>query len=323
MANFRSPARGLFILKTGAKLLFDPEFPPGYEKHGHFSVDSDGQQFLEIKEKYRNTKAEFIEESTTLVGPLDKDGRWPGVYADPSVVKVRFELDNAEHWLYMKDFIVLPGLNVRHEPPLAAEDRRLWDLPQLPFWGGDLVRIKPEHLQSLQREEKSLMLTGALRSVRCIFIGKEEHLVSYQVLETMDEFIARRKEHPDSYPRKEQSLINVWAYHLELEMRGPLWHLYNEPDKLVFASMEDEFMFWMQEGIRRVPKSIHELSTAYGNVAAAIANGEDILKFKPEDNANPPLYIGYKLHECFAQHRSRVRDLMERYYAAHKDLIPA
>lgn len=314
MTIFRTAARGDFSLRAGAKLLFDPAFPPGYEEHGHFCVDSDGQALLRIKERYRGTEAEFLDHGTTLVGPLDQHGRWPGVYADPDVVNVRFDLDKYEIVLYTSDFVVLPGLYVRHEQPLTSPELRLSDLPgPVPFWSGDLVRLVAPKVAAWKGldERPRLLHVG--------FVGPRSgsHRFFYTVYETEEERQERRTSDPRSIP-KGRKRLHVQVDDISLHQRGNVWALYNDPSKLKFASDQEEMLFWMQEGIRRMPKSKQELPTAYATPERALEKGEELLLYRAGDDYQDELFVGYKLHECFAQHRERVRELTKRFFAYNR-----
>ncbi|HWB34087.1 MAG TPA: hypothetical protein VG753_02095 [Candidatus Paceibacterota bacterium] len=308
MPNFRVKMRGHFNLMPGAQLLFDPEFPPGYEEHGHFSVDSDGQELLEIKEKYQGAIANFIEWGTELIGPLDNNGRWPGTYINPRVVRVQFP-DKREIALYTKDFIVLPGIATLVLGS-GKEDLRLGDLPfEMKFWDGDMVQLKPDKRDA----NHFVTLTDAPRKLEVLFVERTGS-TSYWVHETKEELIARRVKDPTSFALLARATPEEGDF--ILVERGNLWALYHDPAELKFVSDDEEFEFWMQDGIRRVPRGKRKPPIVYESVDQALKAGEDLVEFHlGDDSDDHDWYVGFKLHECFGVHRERVRALIKRKYA--------
>jgi hypothetical protein len=293
--RMRPQVRAHFLLASGARLLFDPEFPAGYEEHGQFSVDSDGLLLLELKEKYRGQDAMFEDYLARPVGPLNKEGRLPGRYADPKAAWVIFD-DKARHCLYLKDFIVLPGLFVRHEHPLRGgqEDRRVGDLKHpIEFWPGDKVCLP--HKKEIEFDNR------LERPVRGVFFNKDDTL-RYFVLGVGEE------------------CWKIWeasVEEIELVSRGNVWALYNAPEKLSFKSDKEEMEFWRQDEIlQRTPSSRRVLMPSYPSVNEALDAGWDMVDCYYKTFDHEAFFSGRRLHDCFAQHRDRVRALTQRFHAA-------
>jgi hypothetical protein len=311
------------LIMTGAKLFFDPTFPENYEKHGQFSVDSDDLPYLKLKEKYRYKMATFLKYHESFVGPLDPQGRMPGVYADPRNALVQFE-DGTQHLIELNQFVIEPGLYVRHASSAQkrSEDFRVGDLPhKIEFWPGDTVRLKSADapLDDRPRLVDEVDFSDSLK--------KDDSVPRYIVLETDEELKARREKeaHEPSVMRKVVHNImlgrhmsySVSGEALELVSRGKVWALYNPPNGIWFKSDKDEMKFWAQRGIS------YEIFK-YGVVEnGMLLESSDIdpelidLVHERYDTRgiDELIEIPRRLHDCFAKYREHVRELNKRFHS--------
>lgn len=248
--------RGEFILLPGANLRYSPNMLPGYNE----------------VEKYHGQLAQFVEYKKIFVGPLDMQGRMPGVYADPTTLVVKFS-DGAQYSLHATNLKALPGLQVRFDRPLppGAEDARIGDLPHpIQFWPGDLVKLNKK-------------TPSVEQSVRGASFNSEGAL-QYDVGEG-----------------------SVGGDHLDMVKRGNVWALYNDPTKLRFESDEEERSFWASEGISsRLPS---------GDMDFLQLAVDFFVLFSPGGSRLQPR----RLHDCFAQHRERVRSMTKRLYGVEPE----
>ncbi len=317
--------RAVVSLRPGCKLYYDPPLRGD-------SFESD--RFFD---SHRGEYATFVEYSEDLVGVLDYRGRMPGRYINLEGLKVQFDGEKEVRSLNILHFVVVDAVHATVSYN-AGDDQRLGDLPHpILFYPGDLVRFKP---YKEGREDVP-------RLVRSLFIGKgifaKDDMPRYEVMEVATETEERNRKFDEENAKrpKEKRLVknildgshgwNTPGEELELVSRGNVWALYNDPSKLRFASDQEESNFWARDGISKVvasepessaqraaliPVYAYELDAAYNLFAARVG---DVLqstrsKHLPAVAGEVAQYRVHILHECFAEHRERVRALTERLW---------
>jgi hypothetical protein len=320
--------RAVLALKPGCRLYYD------------CPLGGDSWKARQFFDKYRGKNATFVGYAEDLIGVLDFKGRMPGRYVDPKGLQVRFDGEETVH----------PNINILHfivqdDDPAhvslanpAEKAGCLGDLPHpILFYPGDIVRFlkKPDN-QGTSDEP---------RKVRAVFINKPftmDGVPRYEVMETPTEREARIEQfHNDNKGRPEgQRLVlatlpdrlgwNTTGEDIELVARGNVWALYHDPSQLSFDSDESESAFWTNRGISsRVSGSDADergtmarfISSANGRTledAWRLFTAGEADALEPNDLRgnldNQPSHLMYKLHECWAEHRERVRALTQRLW---------
>ena len=286
--------RALLSPQPGCKLKYDCPLGGGSYKSEEFF------------KKYRGKPATFVGYSEKLVGPLDFKGRIPGRYLNPEDVKVRFDGEQEERELNIQHFIML---HPREHDVMPADfdfdNQRLGDLvhPVL-YYPGDLV---------LDKE------TGKHRTVQSVFLGHPftlDGVPRYDVAEVDGDYEARIKGVKEAWSKKtpenrpflhhvpSRDSWNKKGGEISPVLRGNVWALYHDPSKLSFKSDEDEVEFWTQDGITYLLPTQDQ---------QYLALAMDIIERREWDR--PVSYAPRRLHDCFAQHRDRVRTLTKRVLA--------
>lgn len=233
--------------------------------------------------------------------PLDSKGRLPGTYVDPKYIDVLFEGETEVHsHLELSQFTLAQTSTT--SPPTTTEAERIGDLPQpIAFWPGDTVRKADDVLQTP-------------RLIDEVFIDKHG-AVYYDLMEIEEEKEARLAEaNARSATWSQPPDERYAADQLILVTRGNIYKLYHAPETLSFASPEDELVFWGTDGIcenvRQESRSAWTLEEARSIVEAG--NGDMVLGVSYQDGArmiHHREFVVLRLHDCFDQHRERVRML--------------
>lgn len=226
---------------------------------------------------------------TEYVAPLDSRGRLPGVYVRPGYINVKFESEN----------VVQKGLDVNHfifldvmkpcRPLLDLDFQKVRDLPhRIEFYPDDLVRVK-NHLKPTSIEDIEINHDGELTYVTRSPISKRS-----------------------AFTQRNQSK------EIKLIERGNVYRLYENPEKLLFQSRDQEIVFWARSGVsERITRgnAIPRWEWNYQDARQMIHDGVgDIIVAVQRDRTFDLLpkhgdYVVLRLHNCFNAHRSRVRKL--------------
>lgn len=302
-------------LLLGCNLLYD--CPYG-------SDDWNSDQFFKAN---RGKRAEFVDYCETLVSILDHQGRMPGRYIDPHMIKVRFEGEQEVHSLQAQHFIALDATKV--QPAFSAgKNQRFGDLPHpVLFYPGDKVRLKQKPATAMDTEH----------SVDMVFLGKpftRDEVPRYHVAETSEEGAERKRLFNEENAKREpgQQLFptsdlfphgwNMAGEDLELVERGNAWALYNDPSKLSFASDEEELRFWARDGVSKRIFGAERIGLASATLSFKKSSVDVILPstLYPPSSDEPERYEGHKLFDCWSGHRERVRALTSRVYPTLTEL---
>jgi hypothetical protein len=262
-----------------------------------------------------------------IVGVLDSRGRLPGVYVDPKCINVQFDGEEKVHTGLNIAHFVLIGGGETVGPDTDLNDQKIRDLPHpLMFWPGDLVRKTNDLLHTVRAVEEVLI----------------EDPVRYALAETVEERkkresdleadVAQRQEaagksgdpmaffgiglaRMTDFPRIERCA----GEELALLERGNVHHLYNDPERLAFASPADELLFWAQDGVSHTVYDEREALPRYewslNEAKQLVQDGAGDLVIASKEFKNVIItgrrgeFKVRKLHRCFSQHRERVRML--------------
>ncbi len=256
------------------------------------------------------------------VGPLDSDGRLPGVYQKTGVIQVRFDgeeeshLLNSNHLILLSEAVSVPSKNLLVPEPLH-------DLPNpIEFYPGDIIYKADDLLQTP-------------RIVANVKI-QDDGTVVYNVCETKEEQAYRKKQ--DSKKAQEgraagyvsfgdmfsfQRTDQCAADELHLISYGNVHHLYTNPSKMKFDSPEEEISFWAQREISETVYSDSPMGRKYryeyprelAQELVREGKGDFILASREYENINLVGRSGdhtvRRLRPIFAKHRERVRKLAE------------
>jgi len=275
--------------------------------------------------KYHGKTATFVAPTQKLHGPLNREGKKPGRYANPSYINVKFEGEEKVHTgLNLVHFVVIDIDRTHVWLTESTADQRLGDLPYpILFYPGDSVRLKelPEGRADVPRLVSSIWLEDS---------HMHGGLPGYQVHENDDEFAARKKEREFPVDIMHKSW-NMPADKLELVAHGNVWALYNKPGMMSFASDEQESAFWAQSGISTMTSALDPagadtdqriMSSAFGQTLEQawqgfLAERVDVINLRERAGGRAdetPRYMSHKLQPCFRDHRVRVRDLTKRLW---------
>ncbi len=318
--------RAVVSLEPGCKLYYDcPLRSDSYSSQNFFDT-------------HRGKYATFKEYSEKLIDVLDLHGRIPGRYVDPKGVVVEFDGEDAKS-LNILHFVVADASKSKLVDA-SQKDQRLGDLPHpLLFYPGDTVRFK--------KKPDGAGVTDDPRKMQQIFLGKpftNDSFPRYEVMETESETAERiRKFDEENAERKEEHRLwsspirgargwNTAGDDIELVARGNVWALYNDPTKLAFESDDAEAAFWAQDGICRYVQDevkqgvlgIHKraLNSTFGlsleDAHRLYAGGHaDVIASTFSNPGDGPRYEAKRMHDCFAQHRARIRALTYKLWS-HK-----
>lgn len=308
------------------------QLQPGARLYYDCPIRGDSFEANRFFEKHRGKEAEFVGYAEELIGPLDHRGRIPGRYINPEAVIVRFDGEESRS-LNIRHFVVLETCAAVFADGDSAG--RLGDLlhPAL-FYSDDIVRADDPQ-QRINNDE---------RMVGEVLVGKEEFapggVPRYFVMETDAEYEARMaglkaksEAHKgawvNAFLHKERSGCNMPADYLALVRHGNVWALYEAPDLLSFENDEKEATFWARDGVskRLSGKQTEEAGDMVGAMRYAygypLALAYQLFESGEADlillsNLTPPKgqpgYIIRRLHDCFGEHRPRVRALTERMW---------
>ena len=307
--------QALVLLREGMRLFYDCPAMSGES----FEAD-------DFFRKYQGKTAIIASFPTTLVGPLDRKGRVPGLYLKNKSINVQFEGEEEVHYgLNLHHFVLLdPTTTVTDEEYDAAQ--RVGDLPRsVEFYPGDRVRKSDDLLQTRRIvQEVKFNDKGELLYVLAETQEDTEQRSAGKAAER-----AAEREKNDADPHRFPMMVGFSLHdfkrteictgsNLILLERGPIYFLYNEPEKLSFTSAEEELSFWAHDGLsktfygprRAIPKWEWSLETAREYVTQGM--GELILVSRMSalrGNDSKPWYTVRRLHACFHQYRERVRKL--------------
>ncbi len=280
--------RAFVALRFGAPLLYDPPL---------MANDPRGTEFFN---EYRGKSAVFTGYCEELVAPLDFRGRKPGRYVDLDWVKAQFDGEIEVRSLNVQHFIVVhPREHEILSKGFDLESQRLGDLLHpVVFYPGDTVIEKK---------------TGLQRVVSDAFINKPfvlDGVPMYGVLETDYEHTARVAEEDEKKRMMRHHYVGRKTFkmsqdELELHSHGNVWKLYNDPSALAFASDKEELEFWIGRGISKAAGGQWTLS---GCLEQFRSGKIDCF----EDDSG--MFFPYRLLDCWATHRPRVRALTEKVY---------
>ena len=292
--------RAAAALQPGCRLYYDCPMMS--------TEDYQSDQFFR---KYHGKYAEFVGYCEKFAGPLDFLGRLSGRYVDPDFIKVKFDGEEEVQMLNVHHFVVVDTGKAGLRNTIAGRYARLGDLhrPVL-FYQGDMVRLIKNMPDGFG---------DAPRKVTTVFVGKPfttDGTPRYGVSETDEEHqarVAKTDKEQEKLPWASQSPRHLYAdpegrnvegTDLELVERGNVWALYNDPSKLSFKSDEEEAEFWVRDGITYLLPTKDQ---------QYLALATDILE--REEWTRPVSYAPRRLHDCFSQHRDRVRALTKRLWA--------
>jgi hypothetical protein len=223
------------------------------------------------------------------VGPLDARGRMPGVYIVPGLINVKFESDEQVHTkLDINHFLFLDPIKPA-KPTMDPCFERIQELPnRVVLYPDDVVRIK-----------KNIKPTR----IDCVEI-RDDGVPTYFIRAST---------------RKQVTSIGFTSTKdVALIEKGNVRHLYEEPDKLAFSSVDEEIMFWARKGISELvvlgtgtprwewsydaaKKMVHD---GEGDLIASVGKHRDLFLLQQHGD-----FMVFKLHECFGTFRNRVRRL--------------
>ena len=258
--------------------------------------------------KYRGKYANFLEYCKQPVGVLDRKGRLPGIYVNAENILVEFE-DGEKHALNTEHFIVVDVSNARLVDASDLDQKVSDLLGPILFCPGDQVRFLTNDSEEIFEIDSVLFDDGLTTfGIPCYEMSKTE-----------------------ANPRGNPLVISarVRGEDIAVVTRGNVWALYNDPSKLSFESDEEELVFWSHDGISQMIPDVHadrlkregRMSYFLGDPLEdswkQFTSGEaDIIVEALQINTDDPvLYNARRLHDCFAQHRERVRSVTERLFA--------
>jgi hypothetical protein len=302
--------RALVSVNVGTRVLYDFPYPPD---------DFRGRAFFE---KYNGKAAVICGFAKEYVGPLDSCGRMPGTYGDFEVVDVRFEGERKVHTMSVNHLLVLDACKT-----VAVEDfsrhAKISDLPRkIRFYTGDQVRKKDDPKKET-------------RLVQRVNVA-DDAKITYMLGESAAE--KQRRERKREEARNDRTKIPSVMLGIRqaersdgkgllLVSRGNVYNLYSAPEKLRFASDEEELLFWAQEGVSRQVSQGHgsmltgsplrgEFSLAEALEICERGEGDFVIASQRFPNL---VVTGRKgdhqvreLHDCFGKYRKRVRALAKR-----------
>ncbi|MEK7510932.1 MAG: hypothetical protein AAB582_01710 [Patescibacteria group bacterium] len=305
--------QALVLLREGMRLFYDcPLKGDSFEADNFFG-------------KYKGKTAIIASFPMVFVGPLDSKGRLPGMYLKSKSINVQFEGEEQVHYgLNLHHFVLLdPTTTVTDAEYEAAQ--RAGDLPRpVEFYPSDTVR-KGDDLLQVPRVVQEVQFNdkGGL-----LYVLAETQEAKDQRKAEKDARLAEEweklKANPDRLPRMLFSghdfpqTETCKGSNLVLIERGPVYFLYNEPEKLSFASPEEELNFWAHDGLSRTfYDSRHgvphwEWSLEMAREILGRGEGDLILSSRPSRSRSgemTPRYTVRKLHPCFDQYRGRVREI--------------
>lgn len=274
-------------------------------------------------QKYQGRQGVIVGFPTERVGILDSKGRTPGVYIKPSGVNVKFDGEEEVHnSLNLGHFILIePTSTVVLTKSL--NDQRLGDLEhEVLFYPGDTVHKSDDLLRNPRVVDQVILMNDGT--------------LNYRLAETPEDESARKVEDDAKRAKAREedgiggiiSMMGVRSFarteqvsgdDIVMVERGNLHHLYTDPTQMTFADAAEEVRFWSQEGLsatvyeksRHIPRWDFTLELAQAMVEAGEA---DLIIEKEQFNnivvvPDEGKFNVRKLHERFASHRERVREV--------------
>jgi hypothetical protein len=313
IASYRIQA--LVKLSVGMRLLYDCPLMSG----DSFEADN-------FFRKYRGQTAVIESFPSKPIGLLDRRGRVPGLYLRDKGINVQFEGEEQVHTgLNLIHFVLLdPTTTLTDEE--YEQTQRVGDLPNpLLFYTGDEVYKKGDLLQ----EPRTVGEVRFSDNGETIYVLTETtESKERREAERAARIEKRKAEAADDMSRISASMLSIMPSfpanepcrgdELELISRGNIYHLYNSPEQLAFASPQSELSFWGMDGISQrvygkeyAPTSERPLKTARamvkdgkGDLFLAVSRATSRMFGRDEQ-----LYSVRRLHDCFAGHREHVREL--------------
>ena len=297
-------ARAKLVLEPGCRLYYDcPLMGDSFASNRFFS-------------KYRGKYANFLEYCKQPVGVLDRKGRLPGFYVNAEDILVEFE-DGEKHALNILHFIVVDASKAKLAD-VSDHDQKMSDLlSPILLYPGDQVRFlskSSEHIlddSGKFNEIEEVMFDEGVTSfgTPCYGVAKTE----------VTDYKWTRIRTTAKYKDEDLTVVT----------RGNVWALYTDPSKLSFESDEEELVFWSHDGISQMIPDVHadrlkregRMSYFFGDSLEDswkqfTSDEADIIVEALQVNIDDPIrYNARRLHDCFAQHRERVRAVTERLLA--------
>ena len=293
-------------VEIGMRVICDSHFVSGESLPG-------GNFF----QKYRHTYGTIAGFSTEYAGPLDSKGRLPGTYYTSDGIDVRFDGEDTVH----------TDLNIKAFILISTTTTTSIDSPLTHQWVGELPNPIEFYPDDIVRKADDLLQTE--RVIESVDINKDGSLV-YTLAETKNDRVARKNDHEKilNRPRKSGDWLerilprrarteHCFGKQLVFVKAGNVRRLYKEPTSMYFDSPSDELRFWARDGISSLyfgKGSVFQLGFSLNDARHILEAGEcDIIVCTDKVSNHHQIY---KLHNCFEQHRNRVRTL------AHSLKIP-
>ncbi len=301
-------------LKVGMRLFYDC---PSMSME-----DFESDRFFR---KYHGRIATIVSFPSVLFGPLNNDGRLPGLYLEPESVNVQFDGEEIVHnHKYLHHFVLFDTASTMTWDEYAAS-QRAGDLPHpVLFYQGDKVHKKSDLLQEtrlvsdVKFSDDGEILYILAETPEAKAIRKAERAAR------IEEERAQDAKDPDPLHIPMAALMPSFPYtetcrgeDLCLVTRGNVYYLYNEPENLSFSSNDDEMAFWSQDGIS---KTVYGKESWRGIWAWPLNEAQDMLRRGDGDlmvmvdrkksrvfDESGQRFTVRRLHDCFAYHRDRIR----------------
>ncbi len=301
----KGPMKAYFTLTAGVPLRFEPEIRESEPM-------LDPVVWETLRRQYHGTAVRFVSWATEVVGPLDVQGRPPGIYADTSRMKAEFpnghihEMSSKHFQVSQKDLLIF-----WENAPLPGADYRLRDFPNpIEFYPDDGVKIVSppagfEFLANILRpvDDVQWYEAGGVGAWRYgLSVVKEDAGIKVE---------ATRR------------LAGLLGTQLALVRCGNVRALYTDSWKFHFNSNQHEAAFWAHHGVSR--EMYHKVVTdpAEGNECWVMFRDAEIDLVYMTEVPQPKVkhghiqkYVltGHRLHSNFVSYRDRVRKLTERLY---------
>lgn len=285
---------------------------------------AEGHEAREFQAEYNGQIAAVVGFESVYVGPLHHGGLLPGVYPGEQVC-IRLGNGNRQwvrpHMLVLNEMVTTKATSQlsRVEPkPLPRKIR---------YYPDDVVRRQSDPL----KERRKVVRVEVKENGEVFYCLSQTAAAKMEYEERLAEYKKRG--------RIGLGLANLGLSSqtersdgagLKLVARGNVYHLYEAPKKLRFTSDVEELAFWARDGVSE------RVSTGSGPYLASknplrgeftlkearklVERGEGDLIVKPapsgviwvENGADRGGHHVYKLHDCFSEHRERVRALTAR-----------
>ena len=237
------------------------------------NMSQDDYKADEFFRKYHQRHAVFVRYGERYVGLDNWSGVMPGRYVDYEHAVIRFDGEDKDQGVNPIHLVVVGPGTVE----LAAHfDERVGDLDFL-FYPDDTVAYREDLLATPHVVDRVHVERGGS--------------ISYQI----------------------PSRFRVEGHELKLLSAGNIRWLYTDPSKLSFSSDTDEALFWMNRGVMRqvLRGSADDVRRAFAEGAADFVSPVSEEPIFTTDHGKKQ-FTAHRLHDCFAQHRDRVRALSHR-----------